>query len=120
MASALRERLARLLGLGVLLSIDDVGPGYSNLSYLKKFDVQRLKIDQSFVRRMTHDNNDDGIVRAIVQIADSLKLEVVAEGIENLETLDQLIAMGCRFGQGIYWSPALPPDEFLAFVQARR
>ncbi len=115
----LRERLARLRGLGVLLSIDDFGTGYSNLSYLKKFDVQRLKIDQSFVRRMTDNSNDDSIVRAIVQIAGSLKLDAVAEGIEDPATLQRLIELGCGYGQGFLWSPALPADEFLRFVQAR-
>ena len=116
---ALRELLARLRKLGVLLSIDDFGTGYSNLSYLKQFDVERLKIDQSFVHRMTHNSNDDGIVRAIVQIADSLKLDAMAEGIEDRETLDRLVEMGCGYGQGFLWSPALPPDEFLRFAQAR-
>ena len=118
-SQALRDRLAHLRHLGVLLSIDDFGTGYSNLSYLKKFDVQRLKIDQSFVKRMTDNSNDDGIVRAIVQIADSLKLDAVAEGIEDQATLKRLIDMGCGYGQGFLWSPALAPDEFLRFVHSR-
>ncbi len=115
----LRDKLARLRAMGLHLSIDDFGTGYSNLSYLKQFDVESLKVDQSFVRRMASNNNDEGIVRAIVQIADSLKLDAVAEGIEDAQTLQNLNAMGCRFGQGFHWSPALPPDEFLRFVQER-
>ncbi len=115
----LRDTLDRIRALGLRISIDDFGTGYSSLSYLKRFDVERLKIDQSFVRRMTHDANDEGIVRAIIQIASSLQLEAVAEGIEDRQTLERLVEMGCGYGQGYLWSPALPPDQFFQFVKDR-
>jgi diguanylate cyclase (GGDEF)-like protein len=108
--------LSRLRGLGIRLSIDDFGTGYSNLGYLKRFEVERLKIDQSFVRRLTENANDEGIVRAIIEMAHSLKLEAVAEGIENEATLNRLIELGCEYGQGFHWAPALPADEFFKFV----
>jgi diguanylate cyclase (GGDEF)-like protein len=118
-ATKLSELLSRLRALGLRFSIDDFGTGYSNLGYLKRFDVESLKIDQSFVRRMTTDANDDGIVRAIVQMSHSLKLNAVAEGIEDAQALAMLVDMGCDYGQGFHWSPALPPEEFLRFVQNR-
>jgi len=109
--------LRRLRDMGIRFSIDDFGTGYSNLGYLRRFEVERLKIDQSFVRRMTEDVNDESIVRAIIDMAHNLKLETVAEGIEDPATLARLIEMGCQFGQGYHWAPALPPDEFLAYAQ---
>ncbi len=119
-ASHLTPLLKRLRNMGIRLSIDDFGTGYSNLGYLRRFEVERLKIDQSFIRRMTKDANDEGIVRAIIQMAHSLKLEAVAEGIEDAETLARLIELGCAYGQGYHWAPALPPEEFFSFVGAQR
>jgi len=116
-SSHLVPLLSRLRALGVRFSIDDFGTGYSNLGYLKRFEVERLKIDQSFVRHMMEDANAEGIVRAIIEMAHILKLELVAEGIEDLPTLQRLTELGCEFGQGFYWAPALPPDEFLEFIQ---
>ena len=109
--------LKRLRGMGIQFSIDDFGTGYSNLGYLSRFDVERLKIDQSFVRRMIDNPSDEGIVRAIIEMAHCLKLQVVAEGIEDAPTLERLTALGCEFGQGYHWSPALPADEFLQFCR---
>ncbi len=109
--------LSRLRAIGVRFSIDDFGTGYSNLGYLRRFEVERLKIDQSFIRHMTEDPNAEGIVRAIIEMAHILKLELVAEGIEDLATLHRLIELGCEFGQGFYWSAALAPDEFFAFIR---
>ena len=102
------------------LSIDDFGIGYSNLGYLKRFEVSRLKIDQSFIRRLTDDRHDKAIVRAIIQMTTSLGLVALAEGVENESTLARLIELGCHEGQGLHWAPALPADEFLAFVTKRR
>ena len=112
--------LSRLRGLGLRLSIDDFGTGYSNLGYLKQFEVECLKIDQSFVRRMTENANDAGIVRAIIEMAHSLSLDVVAEGVENEAVLSRLIELGCEFGQGFHWSPALAPDDFVRFLSEHR
>jgi diguanylate cyclase (GGDEF)-like protein len=112
----IKHLLKSIRSLGVHLSIDDFGTGYSNLGYLTRFEVERLKIDQSFIRRMTENTHDEGIVRAIIEMAHSLNLEVVAEGVENLAVLNRLQELGCEYGQGFYWSPALPPKEFLQFV----
>jgi len=109
--------LKRLRSMGIQFSIDDFGTGYSNLGYLSRFDVERLKIDQSFVRRMLDNPSDEGIVRAIIEMAHCLKLQVVAEGIEDAPTLKRLTALGCEFGQGFHWSPALPADEFLQYCR---
>jgi EAL domain-containing protein (putative c-di-GMP-specific phosphodiesterase class I) len=68
------------------------------------------------VRRLTENTNDEGIVRAIIEMAHSLNLEVVAEGVETLEVFKRLQELGCELGQGFYWSPALPPDEFYQFA----
>lgn len=82
--------------------------------------MHRLKIDQSFVRKMNTSKHDEGIVRAIIEMAHCLGLEVVAEGVEDIDMLQQLQAFGCEFGQGFYWSPALPVQEFEAFVCKHR
>lgn len=112
--------LDRLRGLGIKFAIDDFGTGYSNLGYLKRFAVERLKIDQSFVRQITENSHNDGIVRAIIEMAHCLEMEVVAEGVEDAATLQRLVELGCEFGQGYLWAPALPPDEFVAFVRVHQ
>ncbi len=116
----LNALLSRLRALGIRLSIDDFGTGYSNLGYLKRFEVECLKIDQSFVRRMTENTNDAGIVRAIIEMAHSLSLDVVAEGVETEAVLNRLIELGCEFGQGFHWSPALAPDDFVRFLNGHQ
>jgi diguanylate cyclase len=119
-SSAVSELLQRLRTLGVSLAIDDFGTGYSNLGYLKRFEVRRLKIDQSFIRRLPVDKHDEAIVRAIIQMANSLQLTTVAEGVESAEVLARLIDMGCTEGQGQHWSAAMPAEEFLGFVRRHR
>ncbi|WP_395699048.1 putative bifunctional diguanylate cyclase/phosphodiesterase [Aquabacterium sp.] len=116
----LRAMLARLRAMGIAFSIDDFGTGYSNLAYLKRFEVERLKIDQSFIRRLTQNAEDDAIVRAILQMAQALRLGVIAEGVEDAATLARLQALGCPLGQGYHWAPALPADRFEAFVRERQ
>jgi diguanylate cyclase len=112
------ESLASLRRMGVRFAIDDFGTGYSNLAYLKRFEVERLKIDQTFVRRLTDDVQDQAIVRAIVQMAASLNLFTVAEGVEDGATLALLGDLGCQQGQGFHWSPAVPAAEFEKFLTA--
>jgi diguanylate cyclase (GGDEF)-like protein len=112
--------LRSLSNTGVQIAIDDFGTGYSNLGYLRKYAVHRLKIDQSFVRRMCSNPHDDGLVRAIIEMAHCLDLNVVAEGVEDAAALQRLRSLGCEFGQGFHWSPALPMDAFIAFVRAHQ
>jgi diguanylate cyclase (GGDEF)-like protein/PAS domain S-box-containing protein len=105
---------------GIRLSIDDFGTGYSSLSYLKRLNIHRLKIDQSFIRDITVDTEDEEIVRTIITLAKSLKLQTVAEGVETNEQMDLLKAEGCNVVQGYYFSKPLPPDEFAELLYAEQ
>ena len=119
-SSTISALLRRLRGRGVSFSIDDFGMGYSNLGYLKRFEVSRLKIDQSFIRRLTDNRDDEAIVRAIIQMTVGLGLVAIAEGVESESTLARLTDLGCHEGQGLHWAPAMPPGEFLEFFRKRR
>lgn len=116
-AQTLEETLQRLHQLGVAIAIDDFGTGYSNLGYLQRYPVQRLKIDQSFVRRLCDSPQAEGLVRAIIEMAHCLGLQTLAEGVENAPTLARLQAFGCEYGQGFHWSPAIPAADFTALVR---
>jgi EAL domain-containing protein (putative c-di-GMP-specific phosphodiesterase class I) len=119
-SSKLSALLLRLRALGVSLAIDDFGTGYSNLGYLKRFEFGRLKIDQSFVRRLTNDRQDEAIVHAIIQMAQKLQLVTIAEGVESAAVLARLLELGCNAGQGLFWSAALPAEEFAAYARQHR
>lgn len=113
----LANTLSSLRAEGVHLSIDDFGTGYSNLGYLKKFEVEALKIDQSFVRKMDDQTGDAAIVRAIIQMSASLGLKTIAEGVEDAGTAALLRSLGCTQAQGYYWARPMPADEVPGFVE---
>jgi EAL domain-containing protein (putative c-di-GMP-specific phosphodiesterase class I) len=103
--------IRRLQDLGVLISIDDFGTGYSSLSYLHGFPIDKLKIDSSFIRNFGRDRKTVEITRTIIQLAENLGIDVIAEGIETVEQHEQLGAMRCRFGQGYLFSKPVPMEE---------
>ncbi|WP_281885107.1 bifunctional diguanylate cyclase/phosphodiesterase [Paenibacillus sp. YYML68] len=111
------EKLQMLRGLGVHISMDDFGTGYSSLSYLKKFPITKLKIAQQFVRDITVDPDDAAIVQAIMAMASSLKLNVIAEGVETEEQLSFLLDVKCREIQGYIYSKPIPVNEFTSLLQ---
>ena len=119
MADAERARtiLIELKALGVRISLDDFGTGYSSLSYLQRFPVDTLKIDRSFIVGMDENNECREIVRTILNLADTLGLDVIAEGTETASQVDNLEQLECRFGQGFFFSRPLPLDELRAILK---
>ncbi len=115
--SAISEILLKFRDAGVQVSIDDFGTGYSALSYLKKFDIDYLKIDLSFVRDLETDPNDRALSEAIIMIAHKLGLKVIAEGVETEGQLQLLAAADCDYVQGYLFTKPIPPEEFEALLR---
>lgn len=110
-----------LVAMGLTLALDDFGTGYSSLAYLKRFPISTLKIDRSFVIGLPHDENDCAIARAIVTMAQQLRQEIVAEGVETPAQMTFLRDLGCDQLQGYLFSPAVPAAEFARMhVEAKR
>lgn len=111
------EVLEELSRMGVVVPLDDFGTGYSSMSYLRQFPIDKLKIDRSFINELAADPDDKSIVRAIISLAHSLQLKVLAEGVETNEQLDCLRQLGCDQYQGFLTSPAVPAAKVQELVR---
>ncbi len=109
--------LRSLKALGTSLALDDFGTGYSSLEYMQKFDVDYIKIDRAFISNLLESTADQGIVKAVLGIASSLDMRVIAEGVEHKEEMDYLRELGCHEMQGFYISKPIPADEFEQFTR---
>jgi len=112
------KQLNEISTLGVLISLDDFGTGYSSLSYLKKFPINKLKIDQSFIFDMLKDKESESIVDTVISLARSLGLESIAEGVETKEHMDSLRLKGCNQIQGYYFSKPIPAEQFAQLLES--
>lgn len=110
--TSVMQQLLAFQRAGIQLSLDDFGTGYSSLSYLRKFRLDFLKIDQSFVHNLEHDPDNIALCEAIIVMAHKLGLQVIAEGVETVQESELLRRAGCDFAQGFLFGPALPPQEF--------
>jgi EAL domain-containing protein (putative c-di-GMP-specific phosphodiesterase class I) len=113
-----RQIIAALQGLGVRIAIDDVGTGHSGLSYMLKLGVDIIKIDKMFVDAIGTDRNSTTIVETLVDLARNMRMDVIAEGVENFEQVMHLRALGVRSAQGYVFAPPLPCRSFLQLVEA--
>lgn len=113
------KTLPALKRMGFHVSVDDFGTGFSSLSYLKRLPIDELKIDRSFIMRLDSDERDLAMVAAIVSMAESLGLQVLAEGVETESQHELLLARGCHSGQGYLYSPSLPPAQLVAWWRGR-
>jgi EAL domain-containing protein (putative c-di-GMP-specific phosphodiesterase class I) len=113
------DKLLWLRDAGIQVAIDDFGTGYSSLSYLKKFDIDYLKIDKSFVNNLENNTNDTALCDAIILMAHTLGLTVIAEGVETEEQKKILADAGCDFAQGYLFSRPVPADEFEAILDSK-
>jgi len=116
----IRKQLEHIKQLGVQFSIDDFGTGYSNLNYLRAFNAGKLKIDKIFITTLGIDQKHETLVSAIINMAKSLDMQVVAEGVENEAAKAKLIELGCDIGQGYLWSKPIPKHEFDVLLRAEQ
>jgi EAL domain-containing protein (putative c-di-GMP-specific phosphodiesterase class I) len=114
------ETLWKLNGFSIRVAMDDFGTGYSSLAYLKKFPIHLLKIDRAFIRELDRNPEDQTIVKAILAMANTLNIEVIAEGVERVEQLDLLKRFGCGLAQGFYFSKPVPAAEFHDLLARKR
>lgn len=112
------EKLDILKELGITISVDDFGTGYSSLSYLKRLPIDKIKIDKQFVRDLFVDDDDTIIVNAIIQLGKTLRLKVIAEGVETLEQETYLRKNGCEMGQGYFYSKPVLPSEVIKYIKS--
>lgn len=121
-ARGISKQLEAIRNLGVRFAIDDFGTGYSNLSYLQKFKAEKLKIDRVFIEKLHSGNNSDEdgepLVSAIINIAKSIGMKTVAEGIEDATQLQKLVTMECDIGQGYHWSKPVPRKDIEALISS--
>ena len=119
-SASVAETLLELRAAGIGVSLDDFGTGYSSLSYLQKFDIDFVKIDQSFVRHLTANSKELALCRAIVVMAHALDMRVIAEGVETAQQRDLLASVGCDYVQGYLYAKPMPAPQFEAFLAAYR
>jgi diguanylate cyclase (GGDEF)-like protein/PAS domain S-box-containing protein len=110
------SKFNELKQMGVKLAIDDFGKGYSNLTYLRRLDVDKLKLDMSYVKGMLTNQRDYEIVKTIINLGQSMSLDLIAEGVESTEHRDELIKLGCHYGQGYLYARPLPEDQFTEYL----
>jgi len=115
--TTITDKLLQFRDAGIQVSLDDFGTGYSSLSYLQRFDIDYIKIDQTFVRNLTPGSNDLALCEAIIVMAHKLGMKVVAEGVETVTQRNLLSAAGCDYGQGYLFSKPLPVGEFESFLK---
>ena len=118
-SASVTAQLLQLRDAGIQVSLDDFGTGYSSLTYLQKFDIDYIKIDQSFVRHLNADSTELALCKAIIVMAHELGMKVIAEGVETTGQRDLLAAAGCDFGQGYLFARPMPADTFEQFLAQR-
>ncbi len=116
----LSEKLDAIKEMGLKISIDDFGTGYASLRYLQQLPIDLIKIDRSFISHITHNPSDQAIVKTILNMAENLNLNVIAEGVETAEQLDLLKQLGCLFYQGYYFSKPISEEKLITLIQKQR